>query len=181
MRLGIYIGSFDPVHIGHLGIVNYLLDNNYLDKILIIPTMNYWNKKIVASIDNRIKMLNFFENNRVKIDTIHNKYIYTYDLINALKKEYPKTSLYLIMGADNIINFDKWRNYQELLKEKIILLSRDDIDVNYYINKLKGKNFIIVKNYPEIKISSSMLRANLNKEYFDSRVYEYIKRYHLYE
>lgn len=44
MRIGVYVGSFDPVHIGHIKIVNYLLDNHIVDKIIIIPTGCYWNK-----------------------------------------------------------------------------------------------------------------------------------------
>jgi len=181
MRLGIYMGSFDPPHIGHISLVNYLLDNNYLDKILIIPTLDYWNKHIVADIDKRIEMLKFFENERIKIDTNHNKYIYTYDLISVLKKDYPNTSLYLIIGADNLVNFDKWKNYQELLKEKIIVIKRDGIDSHYYINKLDGKNFYVIDDYKEIKISSSKLRENIEEEYLDKRVLAYIKRNHLYK
>ena len=44
MRLGIYIGSFNPVHIGHMDVVNYLLINNYVDRVLIVPTLGYWDK-----------------------------------------------------------------------------------------------------------------------------------------
>ena len=45
MKIGVYVGSFNPVHIGHIKIVKYLINNNYFDKVIIIPTGNYWNKQ----------------------------------------------------------------------------------------------------------------------------------------
>ena len=52
MKIGVYVGSFNPVHIGHIKIVNYLLDN-YLDKVIIVPTGNYWEKIDIVNIDYR--------------------------------------------------------------------------------------------------------------------------------
>ena len=77
MRLGIYIGSFNPPHIGHKKVIEYLLNNNYVDKILIVPTLNYWDKTDLVDIKDRIKMLKYWENDKVSVDTKHNKYIYT--------------------------------------------------------------------------------------------------------
>ena len=62
MKLGIYIGSFNPPHKGHIKVINYLLDNDYVDKILVVPTGNYWDKQDLVDIRDRIKMLQFYEN-----------------------------------------------------------------------------------------------------------------------
>ena len=78
MRLGVYIGSFNPVHIGHIDIVNYLLYNEVVDKILIVPTLNYWNKNDLIDIKHRINMLKLIENEKIKIDDKNNKYVYTH-------------------------------------------------------------------------------------------------------
>ena len=61
MRLGIYVGSFDPVHDGHYFVCRYLIDNDYIDKVLVIPTNNYWDKRIDASLEDRINMLKYYE------------------------------------------------------------------------------------------------------------------------
>lgn len=53
MKVGVYVGSFDPVHKGHEKIVDYLLSNNYLDKIIVIPTKDYWDKNDLLSLDIR--------------------------------------------------------------------------------------------------------------------------------
>ena len=179
MRLGIYIGSFNPVHKGHIDVVNYLLTNNYIDKVLIVPTLAYWDKDNLAPIIDRINMLKYFENDKIKIDQEHNKYAYTYQLMRALKKNYDD-ELYLIIGADNIIEFDKWKEYQELLKYKIIVMNRDNIDINSYIEKYHSNNFIVVNDYKYIDISSSEIRNNLDSKYLDSKVLKYIKDNNLY-
>ena len=88
--------------------------------------------------------------------------------------------LYLIMGADNIISFDKWKNYQELLKYKIIVMNRDNVDIDSYIKKYKSDNFIVVNDYKFIDVSSSEIRKNLDNKYIDERVLKYIKEKGLY-
>ena len=175
MRLGIYVGSFDPVHLGHINIVNYLIDNNYVDKVLIIPTLNYWDKNINASLVDRINMLKYFETDKIIVDTTHNSYIYTYELLNVLNNEY-RNDLYLIIGADNIINLHKWKNYDDLLKYKMIIIPRNNIDINKY----KKDNMIVLENYREIDVSSSDIRSDLDNNYLDKRVLKYIKKHKLY-
>ena len=179
MRLGVYVGSFNPVHIGHIDVVNYLINEKYVDKVLIVPTLNYWNKNNLIDIKHRINMLKIFENKKIKIDTKNNKYIYTYELLNKISKEYDD-ELYLIMGADNIIEFDKWKNYKELLKYKIIIVNRDNIDIEKYIKKYNTNNFIVVSNYKYIDISSTEIRNNLNSKYLDERVRDYINKNELF-
>ena len=179
MRLGVYIGSFNPPHKGHIDVVNYLLINKYVDRVLIVPTLGYWNKNNLIDIRHRINMLKIFESDKIKIDTLHNEYAYTYQLMEALTKDYDY-ELYLIIGADNVIEFDKWKNYHELLNYKIIVMNRDKIDIAKYIKKYHSNNFIIVNNYKSISISSSEIRNNLNNKYLDEKVLKYIKDNNLY-
>ena len=179
MKLGIYIGSFNPPHKGHIDVVNYLLINNYVDRVLIVPTLGYWNKNNLIDIKDRINMLKFFENKNIKVDTDHNRYKYTYQLMRALSKDY-QDELYLIMGADNVIEFDKWKNYRELLNYKIIVMNRGDIDIEKYIKKYHCNSFIVVNGYKYIKVSSSEIRNNLNNKYLDDKVLKYIKDNNLY-
>ena len=179
MKLGVYVGSFNPVHNGHIKVVNYLLDNNYIDKVLIVPTLNYWDKNDLIDIHDRINMLNFFKTDKIMIDNKHNHLIYTYEVLKELEKMYDD-ELYLIIGADNIINFDKWKDYQKLLNYPIIIMNRDNIDVDKYIQNYSNKYFIVVNKYPYIKVSSSDIRKNLNSKYLDKRVVDYIRKNNLY-
>ena len=179
MRLGVYIGSFNPVHLGHIKVINYLLEKNYIDHILVVPTLSYWNKVDLADIKDRINMLKFFQSAKVMIDEVHNYLIYTYELLQELEKVYDD-ELYLIIGADNIIDFDKWKDYEKLLNYHIIIMNRDDINIDKYIKKYPINKFIIVKDYPYINVSSSDIRKNLDSKYLDKRVLDYIKINNLY-
>lgn len=186
MKIGVYVGSFNPVHLGHIKIVNYLLEN-YLDKVIIIPTGNYWDKVDLISIDDRINMLKLFENENIIIDTENNNILYIYEILNNLKKKY--NNLYLIIGADNIINFDKWKNYEELLTYNLVIINRDDIDTPYYLNKLNKKDkYIITESLPNIDISSTYIRNCIKDNNYegldnkiDKKVLKYIKEKKLYK
>ncbi len=180
MRLGVFCGSFNPVHKGHIKIVNYLINNNYLDKILIVPTLNYWDKQDLIDITHRINMLKNYENDKILIDKTHNHLIYTYELLEELKKIYKKDELFLIIGADNIINFDKWKNYKKILNYPIIIMNRNNINLDLYKNKYLNNKFIIINDFPFIDISSSEIRDNLNNKYLDKKVLDYIKKNNLY-
>jgi len=186
MKIGIYVGSFNPPHKGHIKIVNHLI-NNYLDKVIIIPTGNYWEKLDLVNIDDRINMLKFYKNENIIIDSKNNNLEYTYQILNNLKLEYKEDELYLIIGADNIINFDKWMNYKEILTYNLIILNRNNIDILEYLEKLNKKDkYVIVNDLPNIDISSTMIRNNLNNKdydislYIDDYILNYIKENNLY-
>ena len=185
MKIGIFVGSFNPVHNGHIKIVNELL--KYLDKIIVVPTGNYWDKKDLIAIKHRINMWKFFETDRIIIDEENNDLEYTYLVLNNLKKKYPNDELNLIIGADNIVNFNKWKNYQDILKHKLIIVNRDAINIKYYIDKFDIKNYLIV-DVDNVNISSTMIRnliknkdiKQLNK-LIDKKIINYIYSNQLYK
>ncbi len=180
MKLGVYIGCFNPPHIGHIDIVNYLVYNKVVDEVLIVPTIGYWDKINLVPLKHRINMLKLIENDKIKIDDKNNYYSYTYELMTKLKQDYVGYDLYLIIGADNIINFDKWKNYEELLNYKIIIMNRNNIDIDQYIKKYNTNNFIVINKYKNINISSTEIRNNLNEKYLDKKILKYIKDNKLY-
>ena len=187
MRLGIYVGSFDPVHKGQKKIVDYLIDNNYVDKVLVIPTGTYWDKTGIIPVNYRIDMWNYYKSDNIIIDNRYNDLEYTYMILDRLKEECDD-ELYLIIGADNVINFDKWKNYKEILNNKILVIPREGIDIEKYLDKYDNKNnFILVDGFKEMDISSTNIRDLLKRkrydeveEYLDKEIIEYIKKNNLY-
>lgn len=185
MKIGVYVGSFNPVHKGHIKIVNHLIKNKYVDKVLVIPTGNYWDKNDLISIKDRINMLKMYQNENIIIDEKHNNITYTSLIFDDLEKD---DNIYsLIIGADNIVNFNKWRDYKSLLKHELIIINRSDIDVKYYINKYKVAKYKIVYDLPILDVSSTMIRNMIknnklskNNRYIDNFVLEYIKEKDLY-
>ena len=186
MKIGVYVGSFDPFHKGHENIVNHLIDKNYVDKIIIIPTLDYWDKKINLSLDDRIKMIKLIENDKITVNTKLNTYECTYEILEELRKEYD--NLYLIIGADSLIEFYKWDEIDTILKNNILVIPRNNIDVYKYINDFKQKDkFIVVTDWKSTEISSTMLRNKLKDKNFDEldgymnkKILNYIKEKKLY-
>ena len=183
MKIGVFVGSFNPVHNGHVKIVNELL--NYLDKIIVVPTGNYWNKNDLINIKHRINMWKYFANDRIIIDEENNNLEYTYLVLNNLKNKYINDELNLIIGADNIVNFDKWRNYEDVLKHNLIIINRNSINIKYYIDKFNIKNYLIV-DIDNTNISSTLIRKliqenNVLDNLIDKRVLKYIKDNKLYK
>ena len=95
-----------------------------------------------------------------------------------MKKRYPDDTLSLIIGADMVVTFERWKRYQELLNYDFIILKRDGIDTDSYMEKLGKKNYVIVSDLNEIEISSTYIRKHIDdydllKDQIDKRVYKY--------
>ncbi|MBQ8892061.1 MAG: nicotinate-nicotinamide nucleotide adenylyltransferase [Bacilli bacterium] len=181
MNLGIYPGSFNPPHDGHIKIVKFLLNNNYVDKVLMLPTPNYWNKQDLIDLKHRIAMLKYYETKDIIIDDIHNNYPFTYQVLQTLEKDYPRDYLYLIIGSDNLLTLDKWKNIDDILKHQIIVMNRgtSSLEIEKMVYKLGKEHFIIINDFPYMNISSTMIREGSNK-YLNIKVLNYIKNNHLY-
>lgn len=187
MKIGVFVGSFNPVHKGHIKIANYIVDNHYVDKLLIVPTGNYWDKNNIIDVKHRIKMLEFYETDKIIIEKEVNNLPYTYQVINELKKRYKDDEFALIMGADNIVSFDKWKHYEELLKLEFIIYRRNNFDIKHYLDKLGKKDKVVILDHVDnINISSTQIRETINEyqnldELMDQNIIEYIEKNKLYK
>lgn len=184
MKIAVYVGSFNPVHKGHIKVVKKIL-KEYVDKVIIVPTMSYWNKNNLISVNDRINMLKLYETKDIVIDTKNNNYEFTYQILRNIQNEYKNDKIYLVIGDDLLKDFDKWKNVSEILKYNIIVIRRNDIEESIY-KKYENYNFIVKNKIPSKEISSTIVRnmiLNNNKDvlkYIDLKVYDYIKRNNLY-
>lgn len=184
MKIAIYVGSFNPVHKGHIKVVKKIL-KEYVDKVIIVPTMNYWNKNNLISITDRINMLKLYETKNIIIDTKNNNYEFTYQILRNIQKKYKNDNIYLVIGDDLLKDFDKWKNISKILKYNIIVIRRNNINESIY-KKYKPYNFIVTSKISNEEISSTIVRNMIkdknNKvlKYIDSKVYNYITRNNLY-
>ena len=188
MKIGIYPGSFDPIHLGHIKIVNKILEDKLVDKVLIVPTGDYWNKNVVASLQDRINMAKLFETDNIVIETKDNNIKATYDLIKSKEKEFINDEIYLIIGGDNLEYLEKWINFENLIKYPFIIVGRDNFNKSYIDNKFKNynKDNYVILDMENIDISSSEIRGSINsenvkKQVLDKRVFEYIISNNLYK
>lgn len=188
MKIGIYPGSFDPIHNGHIKIVNKILEDKIVDIVLIVPTGNYWDKNIVASLNDRINMAKLFQSNKIIIEEKDNEIKATYDFIKVKKCQYKNDEFWLIIGGDNLEYLHKWVNYMKLIDYPFIVIKRDGFDEKYIQKKFKSlnKRNYVVLDIPNIDISSTYIRENINledkvKDIIDAKVFEYIKIHKLYK
>ena len=184
MRIGIYIGSFDPFHNGHIKIIKEILKEDIVDKIFIIPTEDYWNKTINLDLEKRFELIELSLKNKIPkdkyyIDKTLGKYPYTYLLFRQLKKDYPNDELYLIMGGDNIPKFNKWKHYKELTQYNFIVVNRNTPDLEKQIIRLKPKSYYLLEVKGISDISSTYIRDNIEdynkiKKMINKKEYEFV-------
>jgi nicotinate-nucleotide adenylyltransferase len=168
-KVGLFGGSFDPPHKGHLKISKIAIKKLALDKLCwCITKKNPFKNKTLFSLSARIKKCKLLT---AKIKKIEVKYFEneiksntSIDLIKYLIKKNKKTEFFFIIGSDNLINLHNWKNWKLLTKLlKIVVFSRKDYDVKAkksVINK-KVKKIIFIKNKP-IDISSTQIREKIN-------------------
>ena len=168
-KIGLFGGSFDPPHKGHLKISKIAINKLSLNELYwCVTKKNPLKNKTFFSLALRIKKSKLLTSKEKKIkvkyfeDKIKSNN--SIDLIKNLIKKNKKTKFYLILGSDNLINLHKWKNWKLLTKLiEIVVFSRKDYDIkarkSVIYKKVKNINFI--KNKP-INISSTQIRNKLN-------------------
>jgi nicotinate-nucleotide adenylyltransferase len=165
-KIGILGGTFDPPHEGHLNISKIALKKLKLNEIIwLITKQNPLKQKPYLSVNVRKKLSKNLIKKYKKIsikyldDLIKSKN--TFDLLNFLFKK-KKTKLYFLIGADNLVNFHKWKNWKNIPKlAKIVVFARPGYSrkalSSIAAKKLKKEDWIYL-NYKKINISSSLIR-----------------------
>jgi nicotinate-nucleotide adenylyltransferase len=166
MRIAIYGGSFNPMHIGHEKIVDYVLNNLNMDKIIIIPVgIPSHRENNLEQSDTRLKICKeiFKGNKKIEVSDIEIKgegKSYTYDTLLKLMDLYGENNEFFeIIGEDSLKSLKTWKNYEELLKicKFIVFRRKDDKNIQIDEEFLNNKNIIILEN-EYYDISSTEIR-----------------------
>lgn len=181
-KIGVYCGSFNPVHNGHIAIASACIEEGLVDEVLIVATGAYWEKNDFYPLKDRIAMLKLAAKEGILIDETHNEIPYTCMIFKKLQEENKDAKYSLIIGADNLPRLREWKNYEFLLQFDFIILPRGDIergDVDAIMKDLHKENYVIL-NRERIDISSTYIREHLNdheaiKDMIDEKVYAYLK------
>src|SRR5215471_20777862 len=142
MRIGLFFGSFNPIHIGHLIIANWVLNETDLDKIwLVVSPQNPFKAEsdLLSEID-RLALVQkaIMGDPRIVGSDIEfqlSKPSYTYRTLTLLKENYPGNTFFLIMGSDSFQDLHKWKNFESIVSNhKILIFQRLGFDVTNNIN-----------------------------------------------
>lgn len=150
-KIGLYFGTFNPIHVGHLTIANHMVEFGGLDEVWMVVTPHNPHKKKSTLLDNhhRIAMVDIaleeypkIKSSKVEFDLPQPNY--TVNTLAVLDEKYPRQQFCLIMGEDNLKNLHKWKNYEVILdRYEIFVYPR----VNTPLAPLKGKT--TGKSHPE--------------------------------
>ncbi|MEG1043291.1 MAG: nicotinate (nicotinamide) nucleotide adenylyltransferase [Oscillospiraceae bacterium] len=200
MKIGVFGGSFNPIHIGHIKLATFAKEKLGLDKLIIVPVGNPCHKESSNLIDgkDRINMckLAFEGYNNIEVcpfEVERTEQSYTSTTIHMLKVQYPDDEFFLIMGSDMFLHFDKWHCYEELKDMVTVCVgarTSDVIDpIVEFSEKLKEDGCrTIVFNGGIFEVSSTEIRDSFNKHYLEQmsslivpiKVIEYIVQNGLY-
>ena len=197
MRLGIFGGAFNPVHNGHINLAKSYLNSLNLDKLLIISTANPPHRDAAGLADSKSRLdmlsLAFDGVDKIEVSDIEFKRkekSYTYETIKEIRKTYADAEIFLIIGADQFLSFDKWYRYEDLLKEVVLCTAAREENmrdaIKAYAKVLLGDkcNYFLADFRPVI-VSSSQIREKLKayeniSQLVPEKVYVYIKDKDLY-
>jgi len=167
MKIGIFPGSFNPVHIGHLAIANYIVEFGEFDEIWFLITPQSPLKKKSDLLDQNLR-LEWLEKSlcdypKIKICTIEwemSQPTYTVNTLQRLRITYPNDSLELIIGSDNWESFHRWKDYQLILKNfKTWIYPR--LGTGKII--FNHPNVRMIKGAPKIDVSSTFIRKSIRR------------------
>ena len=179
-------GTFNPVHIGHLDMINYLVDNYIVDEVWVLPSYISPHKNVdgIVSFEDRVNMLriatdgikrtliNTFEKELYESNTLNVDRTYTYEVLEALKKKYLNSRFHFVVGFDSIKQINEWHRYKELIRDYwFYIFDRKDDEFSdrsrkiTYLDNL-GRNYGIKFVYELLDakitdISSSEIRSYL--------------------
>ena len=166
-KIGILGGTFDPPHKGHLFISKIALKKFKLNKLLwVVTKKNPLKKKPYLSIKERIKLSEKITKKQSKIVVKYFdekiKSVNTFNLLTYIRKNEKKAKLFFLMGADNLVKFHKWKNWDKITKlAEIVIFPRHNYSIkslNSIAAKKLGKKSLKYINSRKINISSSLIR-----------------------
>lgn len=169
-KIGLFFGSFNPIHIGHLILANYILENSDMDELwfVVSPQNPFKDKKSLLTDHNRLDMVQLAVKNYPKMRASNVEFSlpkpsYTIETLTYLKEKYPNYSFALIMGEDNLDSLPKWKNAEKLMSDyQIIVYPRTFEGEKKDSEYLQHENISMV-NAPIIELSATEIR-NMIKE-----------------
>ena len=167
MKIGLFFGSFNPMHIGHKVIAFYLAEFSDLEKVCFVVSPQNPLKQKQSLLDQYHRLMiirmEVEDNPKLQVSDIEFKMLqpsYTIDTLVRLKEEHPENEYALIMGADNLQNFHKWKNYKQILADySVYVYPRPGIEISG-----THENIQIVKGVPQMEISASFIRESIKQK-----------------
>lgn len=191
MKVGVFGGTFNPIHTGHAIIASYVVQHCGLDKLwMMVSPLNPFKEAQGEQLDvERLRMVEMVSSRLDNVETSGFEFSlprpsYTIDTLNALQAKFPQHEFYLIIGADNWASFDKWNRHEEILaKYKVLVYPRSGFEIGLP-DCSRFQNVAMIEA-PIIELSSTEIRKGIKMQrnmayYLPDDVYRYILKNKLY-
>ena len=192
MKIGLYFGTFNPIHVGHMIIANHMVEYSGLEQVWMVVTPHNPHKKKATLLEDfkRMNLVSIATEDFPKIKASNIEFNlpqpnYTVNTLAHLQDEFPQHEFSLIMGEDNLKSLHKWKNYETIL---------DNYDIYIYPRISSETENLELKNHPRIhkidapvvEISSTFIRENIKlkknvQPLLPLKVWEYIDYNNLYK
>lgn len=188
-KIGIFGGTFNPVHKGHRAVALNFIERLGLDLLYVIPNnIPPLKESHGVSGEDRLKMLElaFSDVERVRVSDIELRregMSFTCDTVEEIKQLHPQDELFLLTGDDWIDRFDQWRNYKSILENaNLVVAYREDSDISDAIERIRAvsPNRVLLLENARMKLSSTDFRSKPDRSLVPDGVYEYIEERGLY-
>ncbi len=190
LKIGLYFGSYNPIHIGHMAIANYIIEFTGIDQLwfVVSPQNPHKGKDNLLEDYHRLELVTraIGDDNRFRVSNIEfnlPKPSYTIHTLTHLQEKFPHHNFVIIMGSDNLDNFHKWKNYEMILENYgIIVYPRPGFD---HHKMIEHTNVTVAEGAPMMEISSSFIRESLKKgkdvrHFMPQKVWEYLDEMNFY-
>lgn len=187
MNIGLYFGTFNPIHIGHLILANHIAEYTNLDQVWLVVTPHNPFKQKSSLLNDylRLEMVQIAIENypKLKASDIEFKLPqpnYTVNTLSYLEEKYPQNNFSLIMGEDNLESLNKWKNYEVLLERYQIFVYPRVYDNKQESEFLKHPNVLKI-DAPIVELSSTFIRDAIRnkknvKPLLPDKVWEHIDK-----
>jgi len=191
LKVGLYFGSFNPIHIGHMAIANYMVEYTSIDQLwfIVSPHNPLKNKSNLLNDYQRLDLVNLAieDDNRFRASNIEfnlPKPSYTIDTLTYLKEKFADYKFIILMGSDNLESFHKWKNFKTIVQNYgIIVYPRPGFE---QAKVLKHDNITIAKEAPLMEVSSSFIRNAIHegkdvRHFLPQNVWKYVDEMNFYK